>query len=107
LQHKPTSPFPSLAAGTAPLTIKELPTYIQEFNARHAKKMSLHIYLTSPSESRNVTVPVVLRFLFPDVLRAFIALDHEEGIDGAVSKNPALIVESLTVFGPREKASDI
>jgi hypothetical protein len=69
--------------------------------------MSLHIYLTSPSESRNVTVPVVLRFLFPDVLRAFIALDHEEGIDGAVSKNPALIVESLTVFGPREKASDI
>ena len=50
---------------------------------------------------------MVLRFLIPNVLRAFITLGHEEGIDGAVSKTPALVVESLTVFGSREKASGL
>jgi hypothetical protein len=106
LQHKTASPFPPLAAGMPPLTLKELPTYIREFNTTRAK-MLLHIYLASGPESRSVAVPVVLRFLIPDVLRAFITLGHEEGIDEPVSERPALIVENLTVFGPREKASDI
>jgi hypothetical protein len=39
------------------------------------------------------------------VLRAFITLGHEEGIDEAVPEIPALVVESFTVFGSREKAS--
>ena len=39
------------------------------------------------------------------MLRAFITLGHEEGIDGAVVEMPALVVESFTVFGSREKAS--
>lgn len=68
--------------------------------------MLLHIYVASGRETRNVTVPVVLRFLIPDVLRAFITLGHEEGSpNGAVSETPALIVESLTVFGSREKVN--
>jgi hypothetical protein len=37
------------------------------------------------------------------VLRAFITLGPEEGIDGAVPET--LVVESFTVFGSREKAS--
>lgn len=67
--------------------------------------MLLHIYLAPGHESRSITVPVILRFLIPNVLRAFITLGHEEGIDGAVPEMPALIVESFTVFGSREKAS--
>ncbi|KAH9040159.1 hypothetical protein EDB85DRAFT_191552 [Lactarius pseudohatsudake] len=101
-QHKVSSPFPPLAADDIPLTLRELPAYVQEFNATHTK-MLLHIYLASGRESRNITVPVVLRFLIPDVLRAFITLGHEERTNGAVSETPALMVESLTVFGSREK----
>ena len=68
--------------------------------------MLLHIYVASGRETRNVTVPVVLRFLIPDVLRAFVTLGHEEGSsNGAVSGTPALMVESLTVFGSREKVN--
>jgi hypothetical protein len=73
--------------------------------------MLLHIYLAPGHESRNVAVPAVLRFLIPNVLRAFITLGHEEGFDHAVSETsetpetPVLMVESLTVFGSREKAS--
>lgn len=103
-QHKVSSPFPPLAADELPLTLRGLPEYVREFNATHTK-MLLHIYVASGRESRNVTVPVVLRFLIPDVLRAFITLGHEEGPNGAVSETPALMVESLTVFGSREKAS--
>jgi hypothetical protein len=89
-----------------PLTLKDLPSYIREFNSTRAKKVLLHIYLAPGHESRDVAVPVVLRFLIPDVLRAFITLGHEEGTDHhVVSESPALMVESLTVFGSREKAS--
>ena len=103
-QHKVSSPFPPLAADELPLTLRELPTYVREFNATHTKTL-LHIYVASGRESRSVTVPVVLRFLIPDVLRAFVTLGHEEGPNGAVSDTPVLMVESLTVFGSREKAS--
>jgi hypothetical protein len=91
--------------GALPLTLKDLPSYIGEFNSTHAKKVLLHIYLAPGHESRDIAVPVVLRFLIPNVLRAFIILGHEEGIDHVVSETPALMVESLTVFGSREKAS--
>lgn len=103
-QHKVSTPFPPLSADELPLALRELPAYVREFNATHTK-MLLHIYVASGRESRNVTVPVVLRFLIPDVLRAFITLGHEEGSsNGAVSGTPAaLMVESLTVFGSREK----
>lgn len=106
LQQKVASPFPPLPAGVLPLTLKDLPSYIREFNSTRAKKVLLHIYLAPGHESRDVAVPVVLRFLIPDVLRAFITLGHEEGTDHhVVSESPALMVESLTVFGSREKAS--
>lgn len=103
LENKVSSPFPPLTADESPLALKDLPPYVREFNATNTKMM-LHIYMASGRESRNVTVPVVLRFLIPDVLRAFITLGHEEGSNGAVSESSALIVESLTVFGSREKA---
>lgn len=105
LQQKIAVPFPPLPTGTLPLTFKDLPTYIREFNSTRAKKVLLHVYLAPGHESRNITVPVILRFLIPNVLRAFITLGHEEGIDGAVPEIPALVVESFTVFGSREKAS--
>jgi len=91
--------------GTLPLMLNDLPTYIREFNSRHAKRVQLRIYLAPGHESRSITVPVILRFLIPNVLKAFIALGHEEGIDGAVPETLALVVESFTVFGSREKAS--
>jgi len=103
LQQKVASPFPPLPAGTMPLTLKDLPSYVREFNSTHAKKMLLHLYLPPGHEAGNVAVPVVLRFLIPNVLRAFITLGHEEGIDRVVSETPALMVECLTVFGSREK----
>ena len=103
LENKVSSPFPPLTADESPLTLKDLPPYVREFNATNTKTM-LHICMGSGRESRNVAVPVVLRFLIPDVLRAFITLGHEEGSNGAVSESSALIVESLTVFGSREKA---
>ncbi|KAI9511146.1 hypothetical protein F5148DRAFT_403250 [Russula earlei] len=103
LQQKGASPFPPLPAGALPLTLDDLPTYIREFNSTHAKKVLLHIYLTPGPESRGVAVPLVLRVLIPNVLRAFITLAHEEGVAGAGSETPALMVESLTVFGSREK----
>jgi hypothetical protein len=102
LENKVSSPFPPLTADELPLALKDLPAYVREFNATHTKTL-LHIYITSGRESRNVAVPVVLRFLIPDVLRAFITLGHEEGSNGAVSETSALMVESLTVFGSREK----
>lgn len=106
-QHKASSPFPPLAADELPLTLRELPAYVREFNSTHTK-MLLHIYVSSGRETRNITVPVVLRFLIPDVLRAFITLGHEEGSsNGAVSETLALMVESLTVLGPREKVNAI
>ena len=105
LQQKVASPFPPLPTGTLPLTLKDLPTYIREFNSTHAKRVLLHVYLAPGHKSRNIAVPVILRFLIPNVLRAFITLGHEEGVDGAVLEIPALVVESFTVFGSREKAS--
>jgi len=105
LQQKVASPFPPLPAGVLPLTLDELPAYVREFNSTHAKKkVLLHIYLTpGRRESRSIAVPVILRFLIPNVLRAFVTLGHEEGIDRAATETPALMVESLTVFGSREK----
>jgi hypothetical protein len=105
LQQKVASPFPPLPTGTLPLALKDLPTYIREFNSTHGKRVLLHVYLTPGHESRVITVPVILRFLIPNVLRAFITLGHEEGAVGAVPEKPALVVESFTVFGSREKAS--
>jgi hypothetical protein len=105
LQQKVAVPFPPLPTGTLPLTLENLPAYIREFNSTRAKKVLLHVYLAPGHESRSITVPVILRFLIPNVLRAFITLGHEEGIDGAVPEMPALVVESFTVFGSREKAS--
>lgn len=105
LQQKVASPFPPLPTGTLPLALKDLPTYIREFNSTHGKRVLLHVYLTPGHESRVITVPVILRFLIPNVLRAFITLGHEEGVVGAVPEKPALVVESFTVFGSREKAS--
>jgi hypothetical protein len=104
LQQKVAVPFPPLPMGTLPLSLKDLPTYIREFNSTHAKKVLLHVYLAPGHESRGITVPVILRFLIPNVLRAFITLGHEEGIEGVVPEMPALVVESFTVFGSREKA---
>jgi hypothetical protein len=65
----------------------------------------LHVYLAPGHASRTIAAPVILRFLIPNVLRAFITLGHEERVDGAVPEMPALVVESFTVFGSREKAS--
>jgi len=89
-------PFPPLPTGTLPLTLKDLPTYIREFNSTHVKKVLLHVYLAPGHESRSITIPVILRFLIPNVLRAFITLGYEEGIYGAVPEMPALVVESFT-----------
>lgn len=103
LQRKVAVPFPPLPAGTPPLTLRDLPAYIREFNSTSTKKVLLHVYLAPGHESRSITVPVTLRFLIPNVLRAFITLGHEGGIDGVVPEMSALVVESFTVFGSREK----
>ncbi|KAI0268793.1 hypothetical protein BC834DRAFT_821187 [Gloeopeniophorella convolvens] len=105
LRRKVPGPFPPLPEGALPLTVKELPAFVRDFNATHAKKIVLHVYLASPREARDITVPLVLRFLIPDVLKAFVNLGYEEGVSGPASQTAPLMVENVTVFGSREKAS--
>ncbi|KAN0132054.1 hypothetical protein V8E53_010091 [Lactarius tabidus] len=100
LENKVSSPFPPLTADELLLTLKDLPAYVREFNATHTKTL-LHVYVSSGREPHNVAVPVVLRFLIPDVLRAFITLGHEEGSNGAVSETSALM--GIHVFTELQK----
>ncbi|TFY79722.1 hypothetical protein EWM64_g4292 [Hericium alpestre] len=103
---KTTSLFPSTSTGSS-LTLSQLPEYIRTFNAAHAKKAALHIWLSSSRDSRDLRVPVVIRFLIPDVLRVFITVGHADGENDTPAEDRPLLIENITAFGTRERVSVI
>lgn len=84
--------FPTSTDDPAPLQLDGLSEYIRDFNQKNANKM--HIW-TPNKNTRKLGNPVVIRFVIPDVLTAFITLSYDDF-------NPALIIETVTAFGPRE-----
>ncbi|KAI0051255.1 hypothetical protein FA95DRAFT_1512746 [Auriscalpium vulgare] len=103
-QAKAPSLFPVPHPETPPLALGELAAYIREFNATHAPKALLNVWLPSPTSPRALSVPVILRLSIPDVFMAYITLGHAVGEGNALppGRKP-LIVENVTAFGSREK----
>jgi len=96
--------FPTFSPPLSPLTLSALSDYIRGFNIEHAQKAALHIWLSSPEAPRDLAVPLLLRFSIPDVLTAFITLDHAQGsVADKAAGEPVLMVENVTTFGSREK----
>ncbi|ESK98370.1 hypothetical protein Moror_120 [Moniliophthora roreri MCA 2997] len=81
-----------------PLKASELFEYIPRFNKEHS--CSVHIWKPTRTWSPPNVVdrPAMLRFFIKDIFTAYITIDHS-------SENPTLVVESVTVFGPREGKS--
>lgn len=101
---KTSSLFPTNVDETPPLRIDDLPGYISEFNKTHQTKLHIwsrnshqglsNSHFSTPSNSN----PTIVRFQIPDVLTTFITL-------GYTKPDPALTVQIVTAFGPREKVS--
>ncbi|KAJ7239223.1 hypothetical protein B0H12DRAFT_1271513 [Mycena haematopus] len=89
-----TSLFPVTSDDPPPLRSDELPDYIREFNRTHSCK--LHIW-TRIKGAAQLSNPAVVRFTIRDVLVCYVTMAHS-------SEDPVLATESVTAFGPREKA---
>ncbi|KAJ7078926.1 hypothetical protein B0H15DRAFT_924734 [Mycena belliarum] len=87
--------FPVLDDGLPPLQAEGLVDYIREFNQTHSSK--LHIW-TRIRGSTQLGNPAVVRFTIRDVLVCYITMAYSH-------KDPVLVTESVTAFGPREKKS--
>jgi hypothetical protein len=92
-QPKTASLFPIRADEPPPLQVDGLSEYIREFN--QTKPYKLHIW-SRAKDSTRLNNPVVVRFTIRDVLTAFITLSFS-------NKNPILISQTVTAFGPRER----
>jgi len=92
---KPYLSSPRLTSSLFPETtvdllgLEGLPDFIRDYNGTHQSK--LHIW-TRARPPPNLPHPIIVRFTVPDVLTIFITLDHV----------PALVIETVTAFGPRE-----
>jgi hypothetical protein len=82
-----SSLFPETTADL--LRLEGLPDFIRDYNGTHKSK--LHIWSRARPPA-NLPHPVIVRFTVTDVLTIFITLDH----------GPALVIETVTAFGPRE-----
>ena len=94
-QPKTVSLFPVIADEPLqrPLQVNGLSDYIRNFNKTNLYK--LHIW-SRIKGSTTFSNPVVVRFTIPDVLTAFITLSYSDN-------HPALITQTVTAFGPRER----
>ncbi|KAJ7594839.1 hypothetical protein C8J56DRAFT_450169 [Mycena floridula] len=90
---QPASLFPP--TNESPLEIDGLEEYIRQFNKSHPAR--LHIW-TSTSGTPKLESPVALRFAMLDVFTAYVALGYSR-------ERPVLILETVAVFGPRERRS--
>ena len=98
--------FPSPEPSSPPLSIAGVPDYIRQFNAAPSREARLHIWLSGPKEPRDLRVPLLLRFVIPDVLKAFIVLGHYEDPKEDRSQkydDRPLLIETVTAFGARER----
>ncbi|KAK7058805.1 hypothetical protein VNI00_001429 [Paramarasmius palmivorus] len=96
LDNRNVSLFPH--TDEAPLKASELFEYIPRFNKEH--QCTVHIWKPTRSwgQPGKVDRPATLRFFIKDIFTAYITVDHTE-------EDPRLVVESITVFGPREGVS--
>ncbi len=85
--------FPLDNATHEPVTAHRLVDYIRNFNDKHQSK--LHLWAHVPHQDA-LSPPVTLRFFIPDVLVSFLSLNYSQ-----VDRN--VIVETISIFGPREK----
>ncbi|KAF9007972.1 hypothetical protein BDQ17DRAFT_1237574 [Cyathus striatus] len=94
---EPTRPplFPPLDSAASPLSLHDLHDYVLQFNCSH--KSRLHIWHHTPPPSTSSTKPRILRLITPDVLTAYVTFDTKSESD------PALVVETVSTFGSREK----
>lgn len=121
LTPEPESPRPATAApdlifpplSRPALTVSELPSYIREHNkAKFPTKIYIWTHArpdtSQPNKSPLLQDRITLRISIPDVLYAYIKFEVEGADDedirmiGNVTKGK-LMVETATVFGPRER----
>lgn len=130
---KPTSVFPDLPPHSKPLSLSALPSYIREFNASAASGTArLHVWYSSdrlrPASASELKTPLVLRFLIPDVVKAYLTVGIASEIDEAGESGKdekrmrmavngrtkaigdgrgegegMIVVENITTFGSREQ----
>jgi hypothetical protein len=112
---RPDRIFPP-SSRTTPLTLSELPSYIRGHNATESP-VKLHIW--TPTKTTEGITPffrtkeVIVRITIREVLYAYVGLGIEDtvplaGLSASASgESPQgkLLVESTTVFGPRERVS--
>ncbi|OBZ66598.1 hypothetical protein A0H81_13483 [Grifola frondosa] len=91
-ESRDASLFPPTEDGLVPVRLDGLGAYLTEYNKSHPMKLRIW----SPARHQKLACPVVARFTIPDVVTVYLTLDHS-------SDDPALVVESATAFGPREK----
>jgi hypothetical protein len=92
-QPKTPSLFPLTTDEPPPLQVDGLADYIRNFNK--TKPYKLHVWSRSTSSTK-FTNPIIVRFAIRNVLTGYISLGHSD-------ENPALVAQTVTAFGPREK----
>ncbi|KDQ57739.1 hypothetical protein JAAARDRAFT_178157 [Jaapia argillacea MUCL 33604] len=95
-QPKSPSLFPISDTHPSPLERDNLPAFIRKFNRSHSSKLHIWSSLRSRRQAK-ISSPVVVRFLVPEVLTAFITTTSTDN-----TEDRSLVVEGVTVFGPRE-----
>jgi hypothetical protein len=90
-----------------PIRAQDLPQFIREFNKANAETpCRLRVYRPHSSAAPGVTLgsPVVVRFTIKDIMTVYVTLTDEGGGRGrGGDERGALIVETVTAFGPREQ----
>ncbi|KIK67091.1 hypothetical protein GYMLUDRAFT_37131 [Collybiopsis luxurians FD-317 M1] len=87
--------FPSSKENMTPLKSHEFMDYIRQFNKEHSL-CKLGIWQAIRSSSKGLKNPAILRFSIKDVMTAYLTVSY-------TASEPALCVENVTAFGPREK----
>lgn len=89
--------FPQNDKHTAQLTVEGLPVYVQEFNqANIVHNAKLRVWRSTKRTTKTLHSPVTLRYDVLNVLSAYVVV-------GFAHKEDTLHVESVMMFGPREK----
>ncbi|KAF5389434.1 hypothetical protein D9757_004310 [Collybiopsis confluens] len=87
--------FPLSKQDVVALKRQDLIEYVREFN-KGPVSGKLGIWQATRSASREIKNPGILRFSVKDVLTAYLTVS-------CCGDDPALLVENVTAFGPREK----
>ncbi|TFK44593.1 hypothetical protein BDQ12DRAFT_26839 [Crucibulum laeve] len=91
--QKGSRSFPLLDASMEPLKSSQLVDYVRAFNRNHTSR--LHIWKRT-SGGNAAQLPRVIRMMIPDVLIAYITVAYNGDAF-------TIMVETVTLFGPREK----